>query len=144
MTSLHEEIDVPGIGFRESKKVGKHFLAGIIEPRVTELFSLINDQTTKNEYKKSIGAGIVLTGGSSMLSGARELAEQIFDLPVRIGTPMAVDGLTEVVNHPRYATGVGLLLYDDVRGTMRWERMSSAKWWRQPVNHLRKVIASFI
>ncbi len=144
MASLDEQIDVPGIGFREDKKVGKHFLAGIIEPRVNELFSLINDQITKSEYKKSLGAGVVLTGGSSMLAGAQELAEQVFDLPVRIGTPIAVDGLTEVVNHPKYATGVGLLLYDDAWSAGRSERTSSARWWRTSVDHLRKAIASFV
>jgi cell division protein FtsA len=144
MVSMDDHIDVPGIGFREEKRVGKHFLAGIIEPRVTELFSLINDQITKNEYKKSLGAGVVLTGGSSMLVGTRELAEQIFDLPVRIGTPIAVDGLAEVVKHPKYATGVGLLLYDDTLGVRRPTRMSSANWWRQSFGHLRKAIASFI
>ena len=143
-TSLHEQIDVPGIGFREEKKVGKHFLAGIIEPRVKELFSLINDQITTSEYKKSLGAGVVLTGGSSMLAGAQELAEQVFDLPVRIGTPVAVDGLAEVVNHPKYATGVGLLLYDGVWSANRPDRAPSSKWWRQSVTHLRKAIAGFI
>jgi cell division protein FtsA len=144
MASLKDQIDVPGIGFREDKKVGRHFLAGIIEPRVTELFSLINDQITNGEYKKSLGAGVVLTGGSSMLAGARELAEQVFDLPVRIGTPIAVDGLSEVVDHPKYATGVGLLLYDGAWSAARSDRASSAKWWRQSVDHLRKAIAGFV
>jgi cell division protein FtsA len=144
MASMHDQIAVPDVGFREERRVGKHFLAGIIEPRVTELFSLINDQIGKNEYKKSLGAGVVLTGGSSMLAGTRELAEQIFDLPVRIGTPIAVDGLTEVVNHPMYSTGVGLLLYDGTLGAKRLERAPSAKWWTQSFNHLRKAIASFV
>jgi cell division protein FtsA len=142
IASPHEQVIVPGIGFREERKVGKHILAGIIEPRVTELFSLINDQITKSDYKKSLGSGVVLTGGSSMLTGARELAEQIFDLPVRIGLPSAVDGLTEVVSHPKYATGVGLLLYDG--GVQKQDMMTSGTWWRQSVDHLRRAIASFI
>jgi len=79
-----------------------------------------------------------------MLTGAQELAEQVFDLPVRIGTPIAVDGLTEVVNHPKHATGVGLLLYDDAWSTGRSDRTSSPRWWRTSVNHLRKAITSFV
>ena len=144
MVSIHDQIDVPGIGFREEKKVGTHFLAGVIEPRVTELLSLINDQITKNEYKKSLGAGVVLTGGSSMLAGIRELAEQIFDLPVRIGAPTAVDGLAEVVNHPKHSTGVGLLLYDGPWRASKPGRVSSANWWIQSFNQLRRAIAGFI
>ena len=144
MVSLHDQIDVTGIGFREDRKVGRHFLAGIIEPRVTELLSLINEQITKSPYKKSLGAGIVLTGGSSMLTGTRELAEQIFDLPVRVGHPMGVEGLAEIVNHPRYATGVGLLVYDGAPGSKRSTRLSSASFWKHSFDNLRKAIASFI
>ncbi|MDH3214742.1 MAG: cell division protein FtsA [Candidatus Krumholzibacteria bacterium] len=144
LVSANDDIDVAGIGFREERKVGKQFLAGIIEPRVTELFCLINEQITKSHYKKSLGAGAVLTGGSSMLAGTRELAEQIFDLPVRIGSPLAVDGLAEVVSHPKYSTGVGLLLYDGILGGPRLGRESSGNWWRQSFNQLRKAIASFI
>ena len=139
-----EKIEVPGIGFRETKQVGKQLLSAIIEPRVTELFSLINDQIDKNDFKRALGAGVVLTGGSSMLYGARELAEQIFDVPVRVGTPVAVEGLTEVVNHPMYATGVGLLLHSDVSEAGRVPRSSSRVWWRQSFTQLRKAIASII
>lgn len=144
MVPMDKHIEVEGVGFREPRKVGKHYLAGIIEPRVTELFSLINGQITSNKYKKSLGAGVVLTGGSSMLSGIQELAEQIFDLPVRIGTPLGIDGLTEVVDHPKYATGVGLLLLDETWGFAGVDRTPRSDWWRQPFYQLRKAIASFI
>lgn len=140
----NETIDVPGIGFRETRKVAKQLLAAIIEPRVTELFSMINEQITKSEMKKTLGAGVVLTGGSSMLNGSRELAEQVFDLPVRVGTAIAVDGLTEVVNHPKFATGVGLLMYDEGYGFTRTHRSLSGRWLKQSFSQLRKVIASFI
>lgn len=144
MVSHRDQIQVPGIGFREQRRVGKHFLAGIIEPRVTELFSLINDQIAKNGCKKTLGAGVVLTGGSSMLSGIRELAEQVFDLPVRIGTPLGVEGLAEVVSHPKYATGVGLLLCAGPSVGRKFDRNLAANWWRQSFSQLRRAIASFI
>lgn len=144
MVSPRASVEVPGIGFRGCRRVGKQFLSGIIEPRVTELFTLINDQMVEQDYKKRVGAGVVLTGGSSMLKGTRELAEQVFDLPVRIGAPLAVEGLAEVVNHPMYATGVGLLLFDGASAKRNVERLSAANWWRQSVNQLRKAIASLV
>ncbi|MCZ6766057.1 MAG: cell division protein FtsA, partial [bacterium] len=131
-------------GFRETRKVAQQLLAAIIEPRVTELFSMINEQITKSELKKTLGAGVVLTGGSSMLKGSRELAEQVFDLPVRVGTAIAVDGLTEVVNHPKFATGVGLLMYDEGYGFTRTRRSLSGTWLKQSFSQLRRAIASFI
>ncbi|MEJ2721326.1 MAG: cell division protein FtsA [bacterium] len=144
MVDDSEKIEVPGIGFRETKQLGKQFLSAIIEPRVTELFSLVNDQINKNDFKRAMGAGVVITGGSSMLCGARELAEQIFDVPVRVGTPIAVDGLTEVVGHPKYATGVGLLLHTELSEAGRFQRVSSHHWWRQSFTQLRKAIAGII
>ncbi len=144
MVSPRAAVEVPGIGFRDHRRVGKQFLSGIIEPRVTELFTLINDQMVEQDYKKRVGAGVVLTGGSSMLKGTRELAEQVFDLPVRIGAPLDVEGLAEVVNHPMYATGVGLLLFDGASAKRNVERFSAANWWRQSVTQLRKAIASLV
>jgi cell division protein FtsA len=144
MVSHRDQIHVPGIGFREERKIAKHFLAGIIEPRVTELFSLVNDQIATSGCKRTLGAGVVLTGGSSMLSGIRELAEQVFDLPVRVGGPLGVEGLSEVIGHPRYATGVGLLLYGGASSMGRLDRFSAAAWWKQSFGQLRKAIASFI
>ena len=89
-------------------------------------------------------AGLVLTGGSAMLTGARELAEQVFDLPVRIGTPIAVDGLSEVVNHPRYATGVGLLYHDGEARSRTSSKTNNAKRLRTSFTQLKRAIASFI
>lgn len=144
MVNEDETIDVVTIGFRETRSVTKHLISGIIEPRVSELFSLINGQITGNKLKKSLGAGLVLTGGSALLEGARELAEQIFDLPVRIGTPGAVDGLAEVVSHPKYATGVGLL-HPNVGARSRYSNKSSgARRLRHSLTQLKRAIASFI
>ncbi len=91
------------------RRVTRQVLSGIIEPRVSELFALIDKQISANGIKRSLSAGVVLTGGSSLLEGINELAEQIFDLPVRVGRPEGLEGLSEVVADPRFATGVGLL-----------------------------------
>ncbi len=144
MVDANEKIEVPGIGFREEREVDRQLLSAIIEPRVTELFSLINEQIEKSEFKPMLGAGVVLSGGSSLLKGARELAEQIFNVPVRVGQPLGVAGFPEVIGHPMYATGVGLLLYSDASEVDLNPRVSSRKWWKQPFNQLRRTIASFI
>jgi cell division protein FtsA len=139
-----ETIEVPGIGLREKRKVGRMLLAGIIEPRMKELFSLIDQQIARNEFKKSLGAGVVLTGGCSLLEGARELAEQIFDLPVRVGSPLGVEGLVEVASHPMYATGVGLLLYVDEVGRRWRDKRSFGGLWRNSLSQIKRAIASYI
>ena len=139
-----EFIEVPTVGFRGKRRMAKELLSGIIEPRVTELFSLINGQITDNDFKKSLGAGIVLTGGSSLLTGLRELAEQVFDLPARIGHPSAVDGLVEVVHHPKYATGVGLLFPESDTELRGVQRVGVTKRLKQSLNQLKHAIASFI
>jgi cell division protein FtsA len=143
MVNGNESVEVHPIGFRESKRVARSVIAGIIEPRVTELFGLINGQISSNNLKKSLGAGLVLTGGSAMLDGARELAEQVFDLPVRIGTPLEVEGLAEVVNHPRFATGVGLL-YPEGEIQARNSIGNTGLRLKQSFSQLRRAIASFI
>ncbi|MGE4504832.1 MAG: cell division protein FtsA, partial [Desulfovibrionaceae bacterium] len=86
-------------------------LAEICEPRVEEILALVDQELIKSGYKKLIGAGVVLTGGSSLIEGIQELGEQIFDLPVRIGCPVGVGGLVDKVNSPVFATGVGLLKF---------------------------------
>jgi cell division protein FtsA len=139
-----DTIDVPTIGFGGSRRVPRHLLAGIIEPRVTELFSLINGQITENKLKNALGAGLILTGGSSMLKGVKELAEQVFELPVRIGYPHDVDGLTEVVSHPRFSTGVGLLYPGGEAQTRKLTGATSTQRLRQSFHQLKRAIASFI
>jgi len=144
MISVDEKIEVPGMAGRENKTVSRQLLAGIIEPRVTELLSLIDDQITKSDVKKLLGAGVVLTGGSSMLEGIRELAEQVFNLPVRIGFPRSVEGLVEVVSHPMHATGVGLMLYESGEETKGGEKFFGGKGIRRSLDQLKRAIASFI
>lgn len=83
----------------------------MVEPRYDELFTLIQAELRRSGYEDLIPGGIVLTGGTSKMEGAVELAEEIFHMPVRLGVPHSVKGMTDVVRNPIYATGVGLLLY---------------------------------
>lgn len=106
-----EEIEVQGVGGRGARSLSRSVLADIIEPRVGEIFALIKREIETSGYQDFIPSGIVLTGGSAQLAGVEELAEEIFQVPVRVGQPTGVGGLVEVVKNPLYATAVGLLLY---------------------------------
>ncbi|HAS88895.1 MAG TPA: cell division protein FtsA, partial [Desulfovibrio sp.] len=96
---------------RDHRKMSKRVLAEICEPRCEEILSLVDQELVRSGYKNMIAAGVVLTGGTSLVDGMQELAEQIFDLPVRIGYPAGMGGLKDVVNSPKFATAVGLLMY---------------------------------
>ena len=104
-------IDVPGMGGRNSRKLSRQVLAEILEPRMEEIFTLIQREIYRAGMENSINSGIVLTGGSSMLDGVIGIAESIFQLPARLGRPKNIGGLVDVVNNPMYATGVGLVLF---------------------------------
>jgi cell division protein FtsA len=106
-----ETIEVPSVGDRPPRRLARQTLAEIVEPRYEELFALIRNEITRSGFDDMIAAGVVLTGGSSKMEGAIELAEEIFHLPVRLGVPPGVTGLADVVRNPIHATGVGLLLY---------------------------------
>ncbi|PLX98661.1 MAG: cell division protein FtsA [Desulfuromonas sp.] len=111
MVSRDETIEVPSVGGREPRILSRQLLTEILEPRVEEIFTLVNRDIVRSGYEDLIASGVVITGGSSILPGMPELAEQIFNLPVRRGVPMGIGGLTDVVNSPIYATGVGLVKY---------------------------------
>jgi cell division protein FtsA len=104
-------IEVPGVGERGSRMLSRHTLAEVIEPRVEELYSLVQQEIRRSGFEDLLSSGIVLTGGSSAMQGMVELGEEIFHMPVRMGVPRHIAGLSEVVKTPRFATGVGLLLY---------------------------------
>lgn len=103
-------IEVPGIGDRGPRMLSVQTLAEVIEPRVEELYSLIQAELRRSGFEEQISSGLVLTGGSSALKGMVELAEEVFHMPVRIGIPECMGGLAERVRSPSYATSVGLLL----------------------------------
>jgi cell division protein FtsA len=106
-----ETVSVSGVGGRGDKEISRHVLASMIEPRMEEIFALANREVRKNHFAPLIGGGVVLTGGTSLLPGAAELAEQVFEMPVRLGVPRGLGGLSANVCDPRYATGVGLVLH---------------------------------
>jgi cell division protein FtsA len=104
-------IDIPTVGDRPGRHLSKRALAEVVEARYEELFTLVATEIRRSGLEDLIAAGIVLTGGASKVDGAVELAERVFKAPVRLGTPQFVTGLSDVLNNPVYATGVGLLLY---------------------------------
>jgi cell division protein FtsA len=106
-----ETIEVPSVGDRPPRRLARQTLAEIVEPRYEELFTLIRDELARSGFEEMVAAGVVITGGSSKMEGAVELAEEVFHLPVRLGVPQHVSGLVDVVRNPIHATGVGLLLY---------------------------------
>ncbi|MDQ5986285.1 MAG: Cell division protein FtsA [Syntrophus sp. SKADARSKE-3] len=117
-----EMIEVPSVGGREAREVSRQILGRIIEPRMEEILNLAYKEIVRSGYEDLLAAGIVITGGTSITEGVIELAEQLFNVPVRRGYPMGIGGLTDVVNSPVYATGVGLIIHgsrhltkDDVR-----------------------------
>jgi cell division protein FtsA len=106
----NEMIEVPGIGDRGPRVMSRQTLAEVIEPRVEELFSLVQQVLRESGFEELLSSGVVLTGGSAVMQGMVELGEEIFHMPVRVGVPRYAGGLAEVVRNPRYATAVGLLL----------------------------------
>ncbi len=107
----HEEIEVKGVGDQMPRRLSRLTLAEVIKPRYEELFRFIRKELHRSDWYEMIAGGIVLTGGSSQMPGVVELAEEVFELPVRVGLPQNVDGLKDVTRNPAYATAVGLLLY---------------------------------
>jgi cell division protein FtsA len=111
MVKEDETIKVPGMGGREPKNISRKVIAEIIEPRVEEIFSLVQREMMKTGNDSPLAAGVVITGGSAALDGIADMGENFFNLPVRIGYPTGIGGLSDVVNSPMYSTGVGLILY---------------------------------
>ena len=107
----NETIKVPSVGDRSDRDLSRQALAEVVEPRYDELFTLIQAELRRSGFEDLIAAGIVLTGGTSKMEGVVELAEEIFHMPVSIGHPQGVTGLTDIVRNPIYSTAVGLLIY---------------------------------
>ncbi|HNQ04387.1 MAG TPA: cell division protein FtsA [Thiobacillaceae bacterium] len=110
LAARDDMIEVPGIGERGPRMLSKQLLSEVIEPRVEELFSLVQEELRRSGFEEQVSSGLVLAGGASLMKGMTELAEEVFHMPVRIGIPEYVGGLSERVRNPRYATSVGLLL----------------------------------
>ncbi|SNY60649.1 cell division protein FtsA [Arsukibacterium tuosuense] len=139
MVGKEESIEVPSVGGRPARSMSRHTLAEVIEPRYHELFELVLEEIRSSGLEEQIAAGLVLTGGTSKMEGAVEFAEDVFQMPVRVGQPMHVSGLKEYVQDPAYASVVGLLLYGkDVRAQQKNAALS-----RDPVSSMLKKISSW-
>ncbi|HYN53474.1 MAG TPA: cell division protein FtsA [Methylotenera sp.] len=110
LADAREIVEVPGVDGREPRQLSVQTLAEVLEPRVVELYELVLNELRRSGMEEMIASGIVITGGSAIMRGMVELGEEIFHMPVRLGMPRYVGGLSEVVSNPRYATGVGLVL----------------------------------
>lgn len=114
MTSLipkEETIRVPSVGGREDREVSRQILGRIIEPRMEEILNLAFKEIVRAGFEEALAAGVVITGGTALMPGVNELAEQVFDMPARPGNPTGVGGLADVVNSPAHTVGVGLIVY---------------------------------
>lgn len=106
-----DPVEVPGVGERGTRMLSRQTLAEVIEPRIEELYSLVQAELRRSGFEDLLSSGIVITGGSSAMQGMVELGEEIFHMPVRLGLPQYTGGLADVVRSPRYSTGMGLLMY---------------------------------
>lgn len=127
LASADETIKVPSVGDRPPRDLSRQSLAEVVEPRYDELFTLVQAELRRSGFEDLIPAGIVLTGGTSKMEGVVELAEEIFHMPVRIGAPSRVKGLTDIVRNPIYSTAVGLLEYGAVHSRQSNARSRSAQ-----------------
>jgi cell division protein FtsA len=118
MVTANERVEVPSVAGKGAGTVSRQILCAIIEPRLDEIFELIQREITKSGYEGSLASGVVITGGSMLLPGAVEMAERSFGMPVRLGVPAHVGGIVDVIDSPAYATAVGLVLH----GMRRQER----------------------
>ena len=130
LAGADQTIKVPSVGDRPPRDLSRQSLAEVVEPRYDELFTLIQAELRRSGYEELIPAGVVLTGGTSKMEGAMELAEEIFHMPVRVGAPQYAQGLSDIIRNPIYATAVGLLIFgarDEEGGAhLKESRLSAA------------------
>ncbi len=124
MVGLDEEIGIVYPGDKPNRKVPRQYLIEILQPRAEELFYLIKEELTKSGFHGVMTSGVVLTGGAVLMQGMDVMAENILELPVRVGNPAGIGGITDIVCSPMYATGVGLVLYG-ARGIINEQKSGS-------------------
>lgn len=140
-----EEVGVPGVASQQERRVSRQLLASIIQPRMEEMLQLVLREVRKTDWSDKIPAGMVLTGGASSLEGTAILAEEVLDMPVRIGYPMGVTGLTDSIQDPKFATGVGLVLYGVERSQQeaRFGARDDDSLWQKVLEKMRTWRADF-
>lgn len=140
-----EAVEVPSVGGRKPRLLSRQMLCEIVQPRVEEIFTHAGLEVRRVGLMQQVAAGIVVTGGSSAMVGVPELAEQLFDLPVRLGIPSGVGGLKEVVSSPMYATGVGLVLYGAAHlDQHRFSRSSERGLVDKVIKRMRQRFSDFL
>lgn len=140
----NETIEVPGMGGRESKTLSRQILGEILEPRVEEIFSLTKREIFKIGLDNSMASGVVVTGGSSLLSGLTDVAESVFDLPVRLGRPENIGGLVDIVSNPMFATGVGLVIFGAGNQSVNKFRIRDGNIFNKIINRMKKWFGDVI
>ncbi|MEE9218092.1 MAG: cell division protein FtsA [Acidobacteriota bacterium] len=128
MVEEEETLEVPTVGGRKPRLMSRQTLCEIIQPRTEEVLTLLKEEIERSGYLPSLHAGLVLSGGGSMLEGICEMAEGMLNLPVRCGSPREVGGLTDVISSPIHGTGIGLALYA-LRNQNQSERLLHAAPW---------------
>ncbi len=140
----NEFIEILGMGGRKPRKLPKQILTEIIEPRVEEMFFLIKRELFRAGMEDMITSGLVITGGTALLEGVAEVAESVFDMPVRIGTPTKIKGLVDVVNNPMYATGVGLINFGINNISQENFKINDSNIFQRIINHMKKWFSDII
>jgi cell division protein FtsA len=139
-----EMITVPGIGGRQDRQVPRSLLTSIVQPRMEEIFGLCLRELRRTDYADLLAAGVVITGGASLMPGVVELAEQVFDMPVKLGLPTGFGGLVDLAQNPMHATGVGLILFAlqgaDSNGL---ERLTEANMFEKIFDRMKKWFGDF-
>jgi cell division protein FtsA len=144
LVSEDEEIIVPGVGGRAEKKVSRKELASIIQPRMEEIFELVKQEIWNNGFADKVPAGIVITGGASLLEGTAQLSEKILNLPSRIGVPINIEGLVDIVQSPLYSTGVGLVIFGKKhRASGKGPRFGGENIFERVFNRMKEWFSDF-
>lgn len=136
-------VEVPSVGGRDPRPLSRQILCEIIEARVDEIFRLVKSEIRQTGYEELLASGVVLTGGTSMLSDIEEVAEDVLGLPIRCGAPSGVTGMSETVETPEFATGVGLVRYGARHAERRAFRSTDSGIFTQATNSVRRWLGGF-
>ncbi len=144
LVDASEQVEVPSVGGREPRRLFRQELTQIIQPRVTEIMEMVDQELVKSGKKEMLSAGIVITGGGSMIDGCIEAAEKVFNMPVRIGLPEDIVGLKEgIVDSPQFANGVGLLKYGIKMSQVRDKGKNSNKK-EGVISKIKKIFEDYL
>ena len=133
-----ETIEVPGMGGREPRKLPRQILGEILEPRMEEIFTLLQREIYRAGMEHAVTSGLVITGGTALLDGITDVAESVLNVPTRLGRPSGISGLVDVVNNPMYATGVGLVLFGARNQTVKKFRIRDKHIFNGIMNRMKK------